>query len=59
MSGKYFLYIIIATLITVLIWFGVDIYRSQNKVRVSPEIKQLLEPVNPNFDQNLINDLKK
>lgn len=57
MSGRYFLYIIIATLITVLIWFGVDIYRSRTKVQISPEVKQLLEPVNPNFDQRLINEL--
>ncbi len=57
MSGKYFLYIIIATLITVLLWFGVDIIHSRSKVEISPEVQQLLEPVNPNFDQNLINDL--
>lgn len=57
MSGKQFLYIIIATLITVLIWFGIDIYRSKTTVQISPEIQQVLEPVNPNFDQNLINDL--
>lgn len=57
MSGKQFLYIIIATLITVLIWFGVDIYLAKTTVQISPEIQQVLEPVNPNFDQNLINDL--
>lgn len=57
MSGKQFLYIIIATLITVLVWFGVDIYRFQSTVQISPEIQQILEPVNPNFDATLINDL--
>lgn len=57
MSGKQFLYVIIATLITILIWFGVDIYHSRNTVQISPEIQQVLEPVNPNFDINLINDL--
>jgi hypothetical protein len=57
MSGKQFLYIIIATLITVLVWAGVDLYHSRNKVEISPELQQIMEPVNPNFDQNLINDL--
>lgn len=57
MTSKQFLIIIIATLITVLIWFAVDIYRSRSQVKVSPEVQQLLEPVNPNFDQNLINEL--
>lgn len=57
MSGKQFLYIIIATLITILIWFGVDIYRSQNTVQVAPEIQQMLESVDPIINQDLINDL--
>lgn len=57
MSGRQFLYIIIATFITVLIWFGVDIIHSRSKVEISPEIQKLLEPVNPNFDQTLINGL--
>lgn len=57
MSGKQFLYIIIATLITILIWFGVDIYHSRTKVQILPEIQQILEPVNPNFDTSIINDL--
>lgn len=57
MTGKQFLVIIIATLITVLIWFAVDIYRSKTQVKISPEVQQLLEPVNPNFDPNLINEL--
>lgn len=57
MSGKQFLYLLIATLITVLIWLGMEVIRARSKTQISPEVEQLLEPVNPNFDQNLINDL--
>lgn len=57
MSGKHFLYIVIATLITVLIWFGLEIKHSRSKVQVAPEVQHLIEPVNPNFDPNIINDL--
>lgn len=57
MTGKHFLYIVIITLITVLIWFGLDIVHSRSKVQVKPEVQQLMTPVNPNFDTNLINDL--
>lgn len=57
MSGKQFLYIVIATFITVLIWFGLDIVHSRSKVQVSPEVQQLIEPVNPNFDLKSLDDL--
>lgn len=57
MSGKHFLYIIIATLITILIWFGLDIKHSRSKVKVAPEVQQLMAPINPNFDPKIINDL--
>lgn len=57
MSGRYFLYVVIATFITVLIWFGMEIKHSQSKNQVAPEVQQLLEPLNPNFDTGVINDL--
>lgn len=57
MSGKYFLYIIIATLVTVLIWFGLEIKHSTSKVQIKPEVQELLKPVNPNFNLNQLNDL--
>lgn len=57
MSGKHFLYIVIATFITVVIWFGMEIKHSQSKNQVAPEVQQLLIPVNPNFNTSQINDL--
>lgn len=57
MSGKRFLYIVIATFITIIIWVATDVYHSRLNVQTKPEIKELLEPVNPNFDQQIINDL--
>ena len=57
MSGKQFFYIILATFITALIWVVVDVIHSQQKNQISPEIQQLLEPINPNLDQQLINEL--
>lgn len=57
MSGKQFLYIVIATFITVLIWFGLEIAHSRSKVQIAPEVLQLTTPINPNFDVNSLNDL--
>ncbi|MDD2822657.1 MAG: hypothetical protein PHQ59_01115 [Candidatus Daviesbacteria bacterium] len=57
MSGKYFLYIVIATFITALIWLTTEVIHSQRKNQISPEVQSLTEPINPNFDIKVINDL--
>lgn len=57
MQGKHFLYILIATFITIVIWVGVDIIHSKSTVQIPPETKELLEPLTPNFDQEVINEL--
>lgn len=57
MTGKRFFYILIITFITIIIWVVADIMHTRAKVQPAPEIQQLLEPVNPDFDQEVINAL--
>lgn len=57
MKGRQFLYIIIATFITIMIWVSLDIIHARSKIQTPPEIEKLLEPVNPNFDQEAIDEL--
>lgn len=57
MSGKQFLYIIIATFLTVCAWVIFDILHSRSEVKTSPQVEQLLEPLDPKFDQETINQL--
>lgn len=57
MTSKQFLYIIIATFITVIAWVVLDIIHSRSEVQIPTEVNQLLEPVNPQFDQEAINYL--
>lgn len=57
MTGKQFLYITVATFITIVAWVVVDIIHSRSNVQPPPEVQQLLEPLNPNFDQEVINSL--
>lgn len=57
MTSKQFLYVIIITFITVLIWVGTDISYSHSKIQPTSEIQQLLEPINPIFDNEVINNL--
>lgn len=56
MSGRQFLYILIATFITVIIWVTLDILHTRAKTQPSPEIKQLLEPIEPNIDTKVLDE---
>lgn len=57
MTSKQFLYIVIITFITVIIWVTLDIMHSRANIQPAPEIKQLLDPVDPQFDQQTLNEL--
>ena len=54
MTGKQVLFIAIATFITVIIWVTSDIYHSRKQVTTPPEVQQLLEPIEPNFDKQAL-----
>lgn len=53
--GKQFFYILIATAVTALIWVTVDILHSRSQVQIPVDVQKLIEPLNPNFDQEAIN----
>jgi len=55
MGGKQFFYILIATSITALIWVTVDIIHSRSEVKIPEDVQTLIEPLDPNFDQEAIN----
>ena len=57
MTSKQILIIVIATFITALIWVTSDIYHSRKQVTTSPEVQQLLEPIDPNFDKQAVDRL--
>lgn len=57
MTGRQFLYILIATFVTVAIWVTMDVLRSRSLISAPPEATKLLEPINPSFDQEAIDEL--
>lgn len=57
MTGKNFLYIVIATFITIMVWVVVDIIHQNSSVQIPAEITDLIKPINPNFDSEVINAL--
>lgn len=57
MTSKQLLYVVIFTFIVAIIWVASNITHAQRDVQIPPETKQLMEPVNPNFDQEVLNEL--
>jgi hypothetical protein len=49
----------IFTFVAVVSWIFFDITHTQPSVPVNPKLNLLLEPVNPSFDQNLLNQIKQ
>lgn len=55
MKNKYFLYVAIATFLTVTAWAFFDIMHSREKVQIPSEVSSLLEPISTEFDQEVMN----
>jgi hypothetical protein len=52
------LHLAILTLITVLVWAGFEIYRAYTKTTVALEVRELLAPLNPNLETELMENFK-
>ena len=47
--------ILIFTLVTIMIWVLLSIFRTQQRTGVSEELLQLAEPLNPNINLDVLN----
>ena len=50
MTKKEFLFIAIATLITVIAWVVFDIIHKRSTVQLSSNTQKIIEPIDPNFN---------
>ena len=57
MINKRIFIVALMTFLTLVAWAVFDILHAKAAVKVPPQVEQLLEPVNPNFDQQTINEL--
>ena len=58
-KNKAWIFISLLTLLTALIWLGVSVRSTLLKSTVSKDAEKLIAPLDPNLDQNVINDLRK
>lgn len=56
--NQYFLYFMIFSLVTIVIWVGIGLLSSQKKTQISPELKKLATPLNPNLDLQAVIELE-
>lgn len=59
MNKKEFLVIAIITLITACAWAFFDILHTRSNTEVSAKVQQVIEPIDPNFDQQAIKLLEQ
>lgn len=58
MSSKDWLFLSILTFLTVMAWIVADTYHAATTSTLTPVQKNLIEPLKPTFDQELILKLK-
>lgn len=54
MSKKELVILLGITCFVVMVWIISDILHSKARVEVSPSLQQALEPINPEFDQEIL-----
>lgn len=57
MTNKQFLYLAIATFITVVIWVTLDLIHSQANKQIPSDINKIMEPISPDFDKEVLNEI--
>jgi len=57
--GKNILVLSIMTLITVIVWVGYEVYSTYTQATVPRIIKELTKPLNPNIDEEAIEDIQE
>lgn len=59
MNKKEFIILIATTCVVIIAWIITDIIHTKASKPVSSSLQQALEPINPNFDQATLNEIKK
>ncbi len=57
--SKDFLILSILTVISVTVWIILDVYHALNKSEIPQVLKQQTEPINPNLDLTILDELEK
>lgn len=56
MNSRYFLYILTVTFITIAVWVVFDILHARAQTQIPEETKQLLEPIDPGINTQILDE---
>lgn len=59
MSSRQTLFLSIFTFLTVLAWIAFDVYHAATTSTITPVQQELIKPLEPKFDREVILELKK
>ena len=54
-----FMYIMLLSLVTIVVWIGFSIFLSQEKNPIDPELIKMSLPLNPNINMQVLNTLQQ
>jgi len=58
MTQRQFVAVLIITFLVVVIWIVSDIIHARPSETLNPKVKTLLDPINPNFDKAILDQVK-
>lgn len=53
------LQILIFSLVTIAVWVGLSLFRTQRQTTISPELRGLAEPLTPTINQSILSELEQ
>ncbi len=56
---QWMLRILVFTLVTVMVWMGLSLFRSQQRTIISEDLQKLAIPLNPNIDVSVIERIEQ
>ncbi len=59
MTKNQFIFVLLATFIVIVVWIVADIIHTKPSVPVDPKLENLLDPVNPSFDNSVLNKINE
>lgn len=54
-----FLKILIFTLVTVMVWVGLTLFRTQQRTGITPELLKMAEALNPNINEAVLSEIEQ
>lgn len=59
MKDRTWLYISLLTLLVAILWIGVSVHSTLRKTTITPDVAEVITPLDPNLDMTVIDSLSQ